>query len=169
MYIYNIMHKINKFEKIMQDIDVIDIKILKMMQADALLSVADIAEKVGVGSASCWRRIGRMEKSGIIKDQVAIIDPKALGLEVEVSLRITLDKTQTDAFDRFIEAARKVKEVNEIQTFLGRVDVRLNILARDMSHYQEIYRSQILLLPHIADIEALMLISNVMSKDGVPL
>ena len=163
------MHKINKFEKIMQDIDFIDIKILKMMQADALLSVADIAEKVGVGSASCWRRIGRMEKSGIIKDQVAIIDPKALGLEVEVSLRITLDKTQTDAFDRFIEAARKVKEVNEIQTFLGRVDVRLNILARDMSHYQEIYRSQILLLPHIADIEALMLISNVMSKDGVPL
>ena len=163
------MHKINKFEKMMQDIDVIDIKILKMMQADALLSVADIAEKVGVGSASCWRRIGRMEKSGIIKDQVAIIDPKALGLEVEVSLRITLDKTQTDAFDRFIEAARKVKEVNEIQTFLGRVDVRLNILARDMSHYQEIYRSQILLLPHIADIEALMLISNVMSKDGVPL
>ena len=163
------MHRINKFEKIMQDIDVIDIKILKMMQADALLSVADIAEKVGVGSASCWRRIGRMEKSGIIKDQVAIIDPKALGLEVEVSLRITLDKTQTDAFDRFIEAARKVKEVNEIQTFLGRVDVRLNILARDMSHYQEIYRSQILLLPHIADIEALMLISNVMSKDGVPL
>ena len=163
------MHKINKYEKIMQDIDVIDIKILKMMQADALLSVADIAEKVGVGSASCWRRIGRMEKSGIIKDQVAIIDPKALGLEVEVSLRITLDKTQTDAFDRFIEAARKVKEVNEIQTFLGRVDVRLNILARDMSHYQEIYRSQILLLPHIADIEALMLISNVMSKDGVPL
>ncbi|MDA9329688.1 Lrp/AsnC family transcriptional regulator [Amylibacter sp.] len=153
----------------MQDIDIIDIKILKMMQADALLSVADIAEKVGVGSASCWRRIGRMEKSGIIKDQVAIIDPKALGLEVEVSLRITLDKTQTDAFDRFIEAARKVKEVNEIQTFLGRVDVRLNILARDMSHYQEIYRSQILLLPHIADIEALMLISNVMSKDGVPL
>ena len=163
------MHEINKFEKIMQDIDVIDIKIIKMMQANALLSVADIAEKVGVGSASCWRRIGRMEKSGIIKDQVAIIDPKALGLEVEVSLRITLDKTQTDAFDRFIEAARKVKEVNEIQTFLGRVDVRLNILARDMSHYQEIYRSQILLLPHIADIEALMLISNVMSKDGVPL
>lgn len=163
------MHKINEFEKIMLDIDVIDIKILKLMQADALLSVAAIAEKVGVGSASCWRRIGRMEKSGIIKDQVAIIDPKALGLEVEVSLRITLDKTQTDAFDRFIEAARKVKEVNEIQTFLGRVDVRLNILARDMSHYQEIYRSQILLLPHIADIEALMLISNVMSKNGVPL
>ena len=131
--------------------------------------MADIAEKVGVATASCWRRIGRMEKSGIIKGQISVIDPKALGLEVEVSLRITLDKTQTNAFDRFIEAARKVKEVNEIQTFLGRVDVRLNILARDMAHYQEIYRSQILLLPHISDIEALMVITNVMTKDGVPL
>lgn len=153
----------------MHKVDVIDKKILRLMQNDALLSVADIAEKVGVATASCWRRIGRMEKSGIIKSQISVIDPKALGLEVEVSLRITLDKTQTNAFDRFIEAARKVKEVNEIQTFLGRVDVRLNILARDMAHYQEIYRSKILLLPHISDIEALMVITNVMTKDGVPL
>ena len=144
----------------MHNIDVIDKKILRLMQIDALLSVADIAEKVGVATASCWRRIGRMEKSGIIKGQISVIDPKALGLEVEVSLRITLDKTQTNAFDRFIEAARKVKEVNEIQTFLGRVDVRLNILARDMAHYQEIYRSQILLLPHIYDIEALMVLQT---------
>ena len=163
------MHKYTNYEKIMHIIDVIDKKILRMMQADALLSVADIALRVGVGTASCWRRIGRMEKSGIIKGHKAVIDPRAMGLEVEVSLRVTLDKIQTDAFDRFIEAARKVKEVNEIQTFLGRVDVRLNILARDMEHYQEIYRNQILLLPHISDIEALMVITNVMSKDGVPL
>lgn len=163
------MQILNNNEKKMHSIDVIDKKILKIMQADALLPVADIATKVGVATASCWRRIGRMEQSGIIKNQISVIDPKALGLEVEVSLRITLDKTQTDSFDRFIEAARKVKEVNEIQTFLGRVDVRLNILARDMAHYQEIYRSQILLLPHISDIEALMVITNVMNKDGVPL
>ena len=92
-----------------------------------------------------------------------------MGSEVEVLTPSNFNKTRTDAFDRFIEAARKVKEVNEIQTFLGRVDVRLNILARDMEHYQEIYRNQILLLPHISDIEALMVITNVMSKDGVPL
>ena len=153
----------------MQKIDLIDKKILRFLQVDALLSVSKIAEQVGVGTASCWRRIGRMEKTNIIKKRVVILDPKSLGLEVEVSLRITLDKTQTDAFDRFIEAARELKEVNEIQTFLGRVDVRLNVLARDMAHYQEIYRTRILSLPHIADIEALMLVSNVMTKDGVPL
>ena len=68
----------------MHNIDVIDKKILRLMQIDALLPVADIAEKVGVATASCWRRIGRMEKSGIIKGQISVIDPKALGLEVEV-------------------------------------------------------------------------------------
>ena len=153
----------------MHKIDMIDKKILRFLQVDALLSVSEIAEQVGVGTASCWRRIDRMEKANIIRERAVILDPKALGLEVEVSLRITLDKTQTDAFDRFIEAARELKEVNEIQTFLGRVDVRLNVLARDMAHYQEIYRKHILSLPHIADIEALMLVSNVMTKDGVPL
>ena len=81
-----------------------------------------------------------MERDGVIKGRSVEIDPKALGYEVEVSLRITLDKTQSNAFDTFIAEARKIPEVNEIQTFLGRVDVRLNILARDMAHYQEIYR-----------------------------
>ena len=110
-----------------------------------------------------------MEQSGVIHERAIMIDPKSLGLEVEVSLRVTLDKTQTDAFDRFIEAARDVIEVNEIQTFLGRVDVRLNVMARDMAHYQEIYRTRILALPHIADIEALMLVANVMTKESLPL
>lgn len=69
-----------------------------------------------------------------------------------MSLRFTLDKTNPRAFDEFLEAARAVPEVIEIQTFLGRVDLRLNVIARDMSHYQEIYRARILTLPHIADI-----------------
>ena len=153
----------------MHDIDAIDRKILRFLQDDALLPVAELAEHVGVGAASCWRRIERMETAGVIRERRAVIDPRALGLEVEVSLRVTLDKTQTDAFDRFIEAARDVPEVNEIQTFLGRVDVRLNVLARDMAHYQEIYRTRILALPHIADIEALMLVANVMTREALPL
>ena len=59
--------------------------------------------------------------------------------------------------------------MNEIQTFLGRVDVRLNVLARDMAHYQDIYRTQILSLPHINDIESLMLVANVKSVERLPL
>ena len=56
-----------------------------------------------------------------------------------------------------------------IETFLGRVDVRLNVIARDMAHWQEIYRARILTLPHISDIEALMLVSTIKETEALPL
>ena len=99
----------------------------------------------------------------------AAIDWRALGFGVEVSLRFTLDKTNPRAFDEFIAAAREVPEVVAIETFLGRVDVRLNVIARDMAHYQEVYRARILSLPHIAEVDALMLIATIKDSAGVPL
>lgn len=153
----------------MLQVDDIDRRLLRLLQDDATLNTTELAERTGMPAASCWRRIERMERDGIIQGRRVEIDPKALGFEVEVSLRITLDKTQGNAFDVFISEARKIRQVNEIQTFLGRVDVRLNILARDMAHYQEIYRNQILALPHIADIEALMLVANLKNSESLPL
>jgi len=153
----------------MQTIDDIDRRLLRLLQDDVSLTAGQLAKASGIGAASCWRRIERMQRDGVIKGRSIEIDPRALGYEVEVSLRITLDKTQSNAFDTFIAEARKIPEVIEIQTFLGRVDVRLNILARDMSHYQEIYRARILALPHLADLEALMLVSNVKNSRGLPL
>jgi Lrp/AsnC family transcriptional regulator len=84
-------------------------------------------------------------------------------------LRFTLDKTNPRAFDEFIAAAREVPEVVAIETFLGRVDVRLNVIARDMAQYQEVYRARILALPHIADIEALMLVATIKDEGALPL
>ncbi|WGI20815.1 Lrp/AsnC family transcriptional regulator [Amylibacter sp. IMCC11727] len=153
----------------MHVLDDTDRRLLRLMQHDPTASTADLASQAGLTKASCWRRVERMETSGVITGRSVQIDPKALGYEVEVSLRITLDKTQSNAFDTFIAAARTIPEVNEIQTFLGRVDVRLNILARDMAHYQDIYRSQILALPHINDIESLMLVANLKNAESLPL
>jgi Lrp/AsnC family transcriptional regulator len=150
-------------------IDDADRRILRHLLADPALSTADLAERAGVTAATCWRRIERLKARGILKGQQAVIDWRALGWEVEVSLRFTLDKTNPRAFDEFLQAAREVPEVTEIQTFLGRVDVRLNVIARDMAHYQQVYRSRILGLPHIADSEALMLISTIKDSSGVPL
>jgi len=154
--------------KIMQ-VDDIDRRILRQMQADPGLARAELAERAGVTAASLWRRIERMREAGIIRAEEAVIDWRKLGWEIEVSLRFTLDKTQPRFFDEFLEAARAVPEVTEIQTFLGQVDVRLNVIARDMAHYQEIYRERILALPHIADTDALMLISTLKDTVELPL
>ncbi|MFN3953300.1 MAG: Lrp/AsnC family transcriptional regulator [Pararhodobacter sp.] len=150
-------------------VDDTDRRLLRQLQADPAQPIAALAQRAGVTEATAARRLERLRAGGILKGQQAVMDWRALGWEVEVSLRFTLDKTDPRAFDEFLAAARMVPEVLEIQTFLGRVDVRLNVIARDMAHYQQIYRSRILTLPHIADIEALMHIAEIKRGEALPL
>ncbi len=150
-------------------LDDTDRRILRHYQHNATLGPAELADLAGITPATCARRLDRLAAAGIIRGNHAVIDWRALGYEVEVSLRITLDKTQPRAFDEFMQAARRVQDVVEIQTFLGRVDIRLSVIARDMAHYQQIYRTDILTLPHIADIEALMHVARIKSDEVLPL
>ena len=150
-------------------IDETDRRILRHYLAEPAIDRNDLAERAGVTAATLWRRLDRLREAGLIRVEAAVVDWRALGYEVEVSLRFTLDKTNPRAFDEFIGAAREVPEVVAIETFLGRVDVRLNVIARDMAHYQEVYRRRILTLPHISELEALMLISTIKDAEGLPL
>ena len=153
----------------MQSLDDIDRRILRVMQDDPDLAVADVGRRAGISAGACARRNDRMERDGVILGRRGEIDRRALGYAVRVFLRITLDKIAPRAFDEFLAAARALPEVESIQTLLGRVDVRMDVGARDLAHYQEIYRTKILALPHIAEIEALMLVSELKSTDRLPL
>ncbi|MGR3456122.1 Lrp/AsnC family transcriptional regulator [Pseudooceanicola sp.] len=150
-------------------LDDTDRRILRQLQADPTASAADLAARAGLNAATCWRRLEKLRETGVIRGIRSEIDWRALGYEVEVSLRITLDKTAPRAFDEFAAAARLVPEVLEIQTFLGQVDVRLGVIARDMAHYKDIYRDRILTLPHILDVEALMHIARLKDEEALPI
>jgi Lrp/AsnC family transcriptional regulator len=150
-------------------LDDVDKRLLRQLQAEPSLTAAELAGRAGVSALKATRRLGRLQENGILKGQHAVINWAALGYVVGVSLRITLDKTQSRAFDEFMEGARTIPEVTEIQTFLGRVDVRLSVIARDMAHYQLIYREKILALPHMADIEALMTVATLHDDESLPL
>jgi len=150
-------------------VDDTDRRILRQMLAEPSAPRSLLADRAGVTAATLARRVERLRETGMIRNVRVAIDWRALGFEVEVSLRFTLDKTNPRAFDEFIAAAREVPEVVAIETFLGRVDVRLNVVARDMGHYQEVYRARILSLPHIAEVDALMLIATIKDSEGLPL
>lgn len=150
-------------------LDDTDRRLLRYWQADPTLAPGELAERCGLTPGKAARRIAKMEDEGIVQGVGAVVNWAALGYAVEVSLRVTLDKTQGNAFDEFLAQARKVPEVIEVQTFLGRVDARLSIIARDMAHYQQIYRSRILTLPHIADIEALMHVARIKTQESLPI
>lgn len=149
--------------------DAADHRILRHLLADPEIPNALLAERTGLSPASLWRRLDRMRDSGVIAAIQSRIDWRALGYAVEVSLRFTLDKTSPRAFDDFIAAARQIPEVTEIQTFLGSVDLRLSVIARDMADWQRIHRDAILALPHVADSDALMLVSTIKNSGELPL
>ena len=150
-------------------VDDIDRRLLRLLQDDATRSVAEIAALANMSSGPVWRRLEKLEAAGVILGRKVEIDYAKLGYTVLVFLRITLDKTQGNAFDELISEARKIPEVEAIQTLLGRVDIRMDVRARDLKHYQEIYKSSVLALPHITDIEALMLVSEVKNTERLPI
>ncbi|MEM7269981.1 MAG: Lrp/AsnC family transcriptional regulator [Pseudomonadota bacterium] len=151
----------------MHDLDDIDRRILRALQRNATASAAEIAEQVGLSTTPCWRRISRMEREGVIRGRAISVDLRKLGFDVEVYLRVRVDKTAYGAFDEFLAAAKEVPEVLSIQTLLGRVDVRMDVVARDLQHYQTILKERIMTLPHVADIEALMLVSEVKNDEAM--
>ncbi len=150
-------------------LDDTDRRLLRNLQADPGQPIADLAEAARLPLATTYKRLEKLQAQGVIIGQTHRIHWPALGYAVEVSLRLTLDKTNPRAFDEFLAAAREVPGVIEIQTFLGRVDARLAVIARSMTHYQDIYRDRVLTLPHIADIEALMQVATIKDQQTLPL
>ncbi|WP_265499412.1 Lrp/AsnC family transcriptional regulator [Paracoccus beibuensis] len=149
--------------------DSTDRRILRQLLAEPGATNSLLAERAGVTTASLWRRLERMREAGVLKGVQARIDWRAMGWAVEVSLRFTLDKTDPRAFDEFLGALRQVPEVIEIQSFLGSVDWRASVIARDMAHWQQVYRDRILTLPHIAELDALMLVASIKDSEELAL
>ncbi|MCH2163467.1 MAG: Lrp/AsnC family transcriptional regulator [Marinovum sp.] len=150
-------------------LDDTDRRILRQTQADPDAPHVTLADRAGVTPATFARRLSAMERAGVVQGREAQIDWAALGYTVEVSLRITLDKTAPLAFETFLNAARQIPEVLELQTFVGSVDARISLVARDLAHYQVLYRDHILRLPHIDDIEALMHVARIKDTQALAL
>ena len=150
-------------------LDDLDRRILRFLQSDPAAPIVEVAERCQSQPATVARRLERLKAQGILRGQYAVIDWAVLGYAVEVSLRFTLDKTNAKAFDEFLTAAREIRQVIAIQTFLGRVDVRLSVIAKDMADYQKLYRNEILNLPHILELEALMHVATLKTAEALPL
>jgi len=119
-----------------EQIDGIDAKILHLIQTNAALSVADIADKVGLSSSPCWRRIKRMEEIGIIKQRVTILDRTKLGLDFEVFVAVKLALPNRANMEKFEKAVARMPEVVQCASVTGAVDFMLRVVTKDMHSYE---------------------------------
>lgn len=120
--------------------DTFDRKILSLLQEDASLSVAEIADRVGLSSTPCWRRIQKLEADGVIKHRVAILDPDKINVGVTVFVSIRTQHHNIDWLDRFSKAVEDIDEVVEFYRMSGDIDYLLRIVVPDIAAYDAVYK-----------------------------
>ncbi len=150
-------------------LDSVDAKILELIQVDAGLSVAEIADKVGLSSSPAWRRIKRLEETGVIQRRVTLLDREKLGLAFEVYAEIKLALPTKDNLDAFDLAVQEWPEVVHCSTVTGAMDYVLRIVTRDIHAFDTFQREKLLALGLVSNIETRIVIRSVKATTAVPL
>ena len=123
--------------------DRLDRKILRLLQEDATLAVADIAKKVGLSTTPCWRRIQKLEEDGVIKRRVAILDPERINARVNVFVAVRTGSHSIEWLKRFSEVVQEFPEVIEFYRMSGNVDYLLKVVVPTVEAYDAVYKKMI--------------------------
>lgn len=127
--------------------DSTDRKILAIVQEDASLAVAEVAARVNLSQTPCWRRIQKLEESGVIQKRVALVDPQALGLDLTVFVEVQSPDHSKDWMDGFASVLSRMPEVMEVYRMAGDVDYLLRITVASMAAYDDFYQRLIAQVP----------------------
>jgi len=156
-------------KELLQDLDSIDRHILELIQEDAALSVAEIAERVGLSSSPCWRRIKRLEETGVITRRVTLLDSHRLGLDFEVVASVKLSLPSRENLDTFERLVQDWPEVVECMTVTGAVDYVIHVMTRDMYAYDDFLRDKLLGSGLVSDVQSRIIIRVAKRTTAVPL
>ena len=148
--------------------DRIDHRILSLLQRNAALSLAEIAEQVGLSSSPCWRRIQNLEAAGVIARRVTLLDRRKLNLRTVVFVRIKTDDHSQAWLDRFAEAISAIDEVVEFYRMGGDTDYLLKIVVPDIDGYDQVYK-RLIQVPGLADVSASFAMEEIKHTTALPL
>ncbi len=146
-----------------------DIAILKLLQADASLSSAAIAERLNMSQSPCWRRINRLQQEGLIRQQVALLNRRGLVMDVVVFATINLTSTGRQNLLAFEQEIVQHPEVMECYTMTGIWDYLLKIVTRDIRHYEEFVRNTLTASPAIRELHSHMAVTEIKNSTELPL
>jgi Lrp/AsnC family transcriptional regulator len=120
--------------------DRLDCEILRLLQKDATQSVAEIAEKIGLSTTPCWRRIQSLEKQGIINKRVVLLNPEKIGLSMTVFVQVKAAKHDSVWLKKFAEHATNIEQIVEFYRMSGEYDYMLKVVVADMQAFDVFYK-----------------------------
>ena len=148
--------------------DIIDRKILAVLQDNAALSVAEIGQRVGLSSTPCWKRIQRLESDGVIQKRVALVDQDKVGLGVSVFVSIETGDHSQEWLTRFAKVVGAMPEVMEFYRMAGDVDYMLRVVVNDIQGYDAFYKRLIASVP-LTNVTSRFAMEKIKSTTALPI
>jgi len=149
-------------------IDRYDHRILLQLQQNADIAVAELAEKIGLSTNACWRRIKRLEQDKVIRRNVALLNERALGLKLTVFVSVKTNEHNEQWLKKFAQGIAEIPEVIEFYRMSGDTDYLLKIVARDIDDYDRVYKKLISVAP-MHDVSSSFAMERIKSSTALPL
>jgi Lrp/AsnC family transcriptional regulator len=153
----------------LEKIDRIDKRILDQLQQDATLSMAELADRVGLSSSPCWRRVRRLQDMGVIKRQVAQLDREQLGLHFVVYVYVKLAKTSRESLEQFETDVQLWPEVVLCELMTGAADYLIKVVTEDVRSFDHFLREKLIAETVVIDTQSRIVVRTVKETSRLPL
>jgi Lrp/AsnC family leucine-responsive transcriptional regulator len=153
----------------METLDKFDVAILGELQTDARLTNTELAQRVGLSAAPCWRRVRALEESGFIKGYRAEIDRHKIGLGVLAFVRLDANRNTAELTREMEEAIRKIPEIVSCHFISGAGTFELQVVSRDLDTFSQFARTVLLNLPNVKDLHTSFSLGEVKASSSLPL
>ena len=150
------------------DLDDMDVSILRALQRQGRMTHAEMSERVNLSPSACHRRVQRLEASGVIRDYVALVSPRAVGRVTTVFVEIKLQGQSNQILDAFEKAVARVPDVLECHLMAGTADYLLKVVARDSEDFARIHRQHLSRLPGVAQMQSSFALKTVFKTTALP-
>ena len=148
--------------------DSIDKKVLTILQDDSTVAVAVIAERVGLSATACWRRIQNLEKSGVIRRRVSLLDAKSLGVGVTVFVSLKTSKHSQEWLETFAAHVAAIDEIVEFYRMSGEVDYLLKVVVPDIAGFDAVYK-RLIAVVDFSDVSSSFAMEEIKYATALPL
>jgi Lrp/AsnC family leucine-responsive transcriptional regulator len=150
-------------------LDAIDWRILAALQENGRLTNVELAERVGLSPSPCLRRVRRLEASGAIRAYRALLDPRALGLDLTVFVELKVGRHSRENADALEAALAAIPEVVSCHMVSGAADFLIEVMAPDLAAYERLLSERLLILPMVTDIRSNFSLRRIKANGPLPL
>ncbi|KOO03713.1 Lrp/AsnC family transcriptional regulator [Vibrio nereis] len=151
------------------DLDKTDRKILSLLQQDGTLSLSDLAEAVNLTTTPCWKRLKKLEESGVIEKRVALLNPEKLDLSFTAFVLVKTSDHSHEWYSKFVLTASEFPEVMEFYRMAGEYDYMMKVLVKDMQSFDRFYKKLVNSVEGISNVTSTFAMEPLKYTTALPL